>query len=259
MLPVIGIVCDTSSNGKHLYHQVGDKYITALRNCSNALPVLLPSLEKAVPPIDFLDLVDGVLFTGGYANVQRQLYGLPPAPESEAQDLLRDQNSLPLIKATVERGIPMFGICRGFQELNVAYGGTLFPRLHEVPGRIDHREDQDAPIDVQYGSAHAVTPKAGGEMERLFGAEPFQVNSVHMQGVDRIADGLQIEAVADDGTIEAMSVAGSMAFSLAVQWHPEWKATENPFSVKLFQTLGQKAAKYQEMRLENHSRTHELA
>lgn len=148
-----------------------------------------------------------MLFTGAYANVQRQLYGLPAAPEGEIEDPLRDQNVLPMIRATLDRGIPMLGICRGFQELNVVFGGTLFPRVHEIEGRMDHRENPEDPIEVQYGPAHNVTPTQGGLLADLLGAEPFDVNSIHMQGVDRVGEGLVVEALANDGTVEALSVA----------------------------------------------------
>lgn len=249
MKPIVGLVCDSHSNGKHLYHQVGDKYIAALVECAGVTPILFPSLEKPVATHEFLDLVDGMLFTGAYANVQRQLYGLPAAPEGEIEDPLRDQNVLPMIRATLDRGIPMLGICRGFQELNVVFGGTLFPRVHEIEGRMDHRENPEDPIEVQYGPAHNVTPTQGGLLADLLGAEPFDVNSIHMQGVDRVGEGLVVEALANDGTVEALSVAEAKGFALAVQWHPEWRATENEQSKIIYEAFRKAASAYQGERL----------
>ncbi|TNE37354.1 MAG: gamma-glutamyl-gamma-aminobutyrate hydrolase family protein [Alphaproteobacteria bacterium] len=244
MKPVIGIVCDTYFNGKHLYHQVGDKYIVALTEVGGALPLLVPSLANPLDPDEILDLVDGMLFTGAPANVQRQLYGLPPAPDDENEDPLRDQTSLPFIEATIDRGIPMLGICRGFQELNVVMGGTLFPRIHEIAGRMDHRENPADPVDVQYGPAHKLTPEPGGVLAGIVGEAPFDVNSIHMQGVDRVADSLAVEGRAVDGTVEALSVKDAPGFTLAMQWHPEWKAASNPYSVKIFNHFTDQARQF---------------
>lgn len=239
MKPIIAITCDTAKPGLHMFHQVGDKYIAAIAALTSGLPLLLPSLADPLKADDILSSVDGILFTGGYANIQRELYGLDPAPVDEIQDPLRDKNTLPLMRAAVEAGIPVLGICRGFQEMNVAYGGTLHPRIHEIEGRMDHREDTTASIDVQYGPAHSVTVQKGGKLDALTSDESFAVNSIHWQGVDRIADGLSVEALADDGTIEAISVKDAKTFALAVQWHPEWRASENRQSREIFEAFDQ--------------------
>lgn len=239
MKPIIAITCDSNKKGLHLFHQVGDKYIEAIQTLTGGLPLLLPSMDDPVDVDDILSTVDGILFTGAYANIQRELYGLDPAPEGEIQDPFRDKNTLPLIKAAIEAGVPVLGICRGFQEMNVAYGGTLHPQVHEVEGRMDHRENSDDPIEVQYGPAHKVIVSDGGLLARITGKTSFDVNSVHGQGVDRLADTLFIEALAEDGTVEALSVNDSKAFAMAVQWHPEWQATQNEQSRKLFRAFGE--------------------
>jgi putative glutamine amidotransferase len=146
-----------------------------------------------------------------------------------------------MIPAAIAAGLPVLGICRGFQEMNVAFGGSLWQKLQEVPGHRDHREDKDAPLDEQYGPAHEVELVEGGQLRQLAGAARIRVNSLHSQGVQRLGAGLAVEAVADDGVIEAFRVAGAPAFAIAVQWHPEWKAMNNPFSRVLFGAFGDAA------------------
>lgn len=248
MKPIIAITCDTKQVGLHMFHQVGDKYIEAISELTGALPLLLPSMDAPIDTDDILSSVDGILFTGAYANIQRELYGLAPAPDDEPQDLQRDKNTLPLLKAAVKAGVPVFGICRGFQEMNVAYGGTLYPRIHELDGRMDHREDTDAPIEVQYGPAHSIEVKDDGQLATITGETSFDVNSVHGQGIDRLADALTIEATAEDGTIEAISVKNAKSFALAVQWHPEWQAASNKQSSKLFRSFGEAVLTYRQNR-----------
>jgi len=249
MKPIIAITCDTKQVGLHLYHQVGDKYIEAIARLTDALPLLLPSLDEPINADDILNTVDGILFTGSYANIQRELYGLSPAPDGENQDFLRDKNTIPLFKAAVEAGVPVFGICRGFQEMNVAYGGTLHPSLHEVEGRMDHREDISAAIDVQYGPAHSISVHDGGLLAAITGETSFKVNTVHGQGIDRLAEALTCEAIAEDGTIEAISVKSAKSFAMAVQWHPEWQASHNEQSSKLFRAFGAAVQSYKDNKL----------
>lgn len=238
MKPIVAIVCDTNQQGPHIYHQVGDKYIQALVRCADVTPVLIPALEDPISPAAIFDIADGILFTGGYSNIQRHHYGEAPAPDGEHEDPRRDKNTLALVKAVLEAGIPMLGICRGLQELNVALGGTLYPRVHEIEGRMDHREDKNAPVDVQYGHAHAVNTTEGGLLAHVTGEDRFMVNTVHGQAIRDLAPGLTVEALADDQTIEAVSVDGAKEFALAVQWHPEWKAWEDEPSTKIFDAFG---------------------
>lgn len=238
MKPIVAIVCDTCQHGPHLYHQVGDKYIEALVRCSNVTPVLIPALNEPVAAAEIFAIADGILFTGGYSNIERHHYGEAAAPEGEHQDPRRDKSTLALVTSVIDAGVPMFGICRGLQELNVAMGGTLYPRVHEIEGRMDHREDKNAPVEVQYGPAHDVTVTEGGTLHNIVGESRFMVNTVHGQAIRDVAPGLKIEALAGDGTIEAVSVTDAKAFALAVQWHPEWRAWENPQSTRLFQAFG---------------------
>jgi len=244
MKPVVVIVCDTHKVGPHLMHQAGDKYVQAVRRCSDVTPVLIPALDTPIETNEILDLADGVLFTGGYSNIERHHYGEPAAPADENQDPYRDKNTLALAPAVIEAGIPLLGICRGLQELNVALGGSLYPRMHEIEGRFDHREDKTASIEVQYGPAHSISVTQGGLLAGITQEPSFMVNSVHGQAINRLADALNLEAQADDSTIEAVSVKGAKAFALAVQWHPEWMAWENKQSVKIFKAFGDAARNY---------------
>lgn len=242
-LPVVVIPCDRRMVGKHMFHMVGEKYIEAIagaraRGGAGAFPLLLPVIEPALAIEEVFALADGVLFTGSPSNVHPRLYG-GPAPRSDTMlDTHRDGTTLALIRACIEGGMPMLAICRGFQELNVALGGTLHQHVHEVPGRFDHR-DNGGTVNEQYAPAHTVAVMPGGLLAEWTGAAAIEVNSLHSQGIDRLARGLAIEAVATDGTIEAVRVEGARAFAYGVQWHPEWKYFENPASQALFHAFGE--------------------
>ncbi len=236
--PLVIIPSDHRIVGLHAVHTVQEKYIAAVREAAEALPLLLPSLDPPVPPEVVLARADGVLVTGSPSNVAPARYGGPPPREGVLQDERRDETTLALIRAAVEQGVPLFCICRGFQELNVAFGGTLHQHLQEIEGRADHREKKGASLDVQYGPAHIVSIIPGGQIAEITGAAAIEVNSLHSQGIDRLADGLMPEAVAPDGTIEAVSVKNARAFALGVQWHPEWNFADNPVSRALFRAFG---------------------
>jgi len=237
--PVVGIPCDHRMIGPHPFHAVGEKYIAAVRDGAGAIPLLIPVLENPIALEEILTVVDGIFLTGSPSNVAPSNYGGPAPREGVLQDQRRDVTTLPLIRQIVEAGKPLFAVCRGFQEFNVAYGGTLHQHVQEVPGRFDHREDKNAALDVQYAPAHDVELTRGGLLERIAGTRSVKVNSLHAQGVDRLADGLVVEAVAADGTVEAIRVANARTFALGVQWHPEWKFRENAFSTGLFEAFGQ--------------------
>jgi putative glutamine amidotransferase len=224
--------------GPHPFHVVGEKYIAAVRDGAGALPMLIPVLDPPIPVADIITSVSGLLFTGSPSNVSPKLYGGPAPRDGVMQDEHRDTTTIPLLKAAIAAGIPVLCLCRGFQELNVAFGGTLHQHIHEIPGRMDHREDHSAPLDVQYGPAHDVTVKEGGLLFKILREKTFQVNSLHSQGIDRMADGLRVEAVAPDGLIEAVSMPGARGFLFATQWHPEWRWTENPISREIFAAFG---------------------
>jgi putative glutamine amidotransferase len=226
--------------GEHPFHRVGEKYIVAVRDGAGALPLLIPSLG---PPLDTEDLiasVDGFLFTGSASNVAPHRYGGHDPRHPELLDEARDAITLPLMRAGIAAGVPMLCICRGFQELNVALGGTLHQHLEEVPGYSDHRERDEDPVDIQYGPAHPVRIQAGGVLASLVPAgTDVTVNSLHSQGIERLAPGLFVEAVAPDGPIEAVSLPGAPGFVVAVQWHPEWRFQEQKLSVALFRAFGE--------------------
>ncbi len=238
-LPVVGFPCDRRMVGKHPFHVVGEKYIEAVRQGANALPLLIPVLEPPLAADDILANVDGLLFTGSPSNVSPKLYGGPAPRDGVLQDVHRDATAIPLLKAAIAAGKPVLCICRGFQELNVALGGTLFQHVQEVAGRRDHREDSTATLDEQYGPAHDVTVEPGGLFAAMIGERTFPVNSLHSQGIDRLAPPLRAEAVAPDGQIEAVSLPDAKGFLLGVQWHPEWKWSENPVSRALYAAFGE--------------------
>jgi putative glutamine amidotransferase len=237
-LPIVGIPCDHRMVGHHPFHMVGEKYIAAVRDGAGALPLLIPVLREPLPPADILATVDGLLFTGSLSNVSPRHYDGQSPREGMLQDEYRDATTLPLLQAAIASGVATLCICRGFQELNVALGGTLYQHLQEVPGRLDHREDITAPLEVQYGPAHAVEVAADGLLARLVPEKSFRVNSLHSQGIDRLAPALYADATAPDGTIEAVSMPQARGFLLGVQWHPEWRWSDNEISRAIFSAFG---------------------
>ena len=187
---------------------------------------------------EILEKVDGLLLTGSYSNVEPHRYDGEPSRPGTLHDAHRDETTLALIGRALETAVPLFAICRGFQELNVALGGSLHQHVEEQAGFQDHRENPDDPLDVQYGPAHEVHLVEGGLLHSLAGTDTVQVNSLHSQGVARLAGGVTVEAVANDGLIEGFVVDDAPGFALAVQWHPEWKVTEDPLSLAMFKAFG---------------------
>lgn len=236
--PVVGIPCDFRALGAHAFHMVGEKYITAVREGAKALPLLVPVLDPALGTDEILASVDGLLLTGSPSNVAPTRYGGEPPRTGVVQDERRDETSLALLRAAVARAIPALCICRGFQELNVAFGGTLHQHIHEAEGRSDHREDKTAGLDVQYGPAHEVVVSEGGLLAQIVEPRKFMVNSLHSQGIERLAPVLHADATAPDGTVEALSMPGASGFLLGVQWHPEWRWSENAVSRAIFAAFG---------------------
>lgn len=237
--PLVGIPADRRQLGHHPFHVAGDKYAVALLDASGCLPVIVPAIARELELAELLESLDGLLFMGSPSNIEPHHYQGPPSEPGTPHDPHRDATTLPLLPRAVAAGVPVFGICRGAQEMNVAYGGTLWPRLQDVPGLQDHRENPNDPLDVQYGPSHEVQLTPGGLLQRLaHGAERVAVNSLHWQGVRELGAGLEIEARADDGVIEAFSVAHAARFALAVQWHPEWQVMNNEFSRSIFAEFG---------------------
>ncbi|MCG8504394.1 MAG: gamma-glutamyl-gamma-aminobutyrate hydrolase family protein, partial [Sphingomonadales bacterium] len=242
--PVVALICNTKEIGENIFHVVSEQYIAAVRDAAGAMPLLLPVLPTPVESEALFGVVDGVVMTGAVSNVHPHYYAGPKSREGVLHDPQRDMTSLELINAALDLGIPLFCICRGFQELNVALGGSLHQHLEEIEGRIDHREPKDQSKDVQYAPAHDVTLTPDGYLAGLLGKSRLTVNSLHGQGVDRLADRLRVEAVADDGTIEAVTVADASGFALGIQWHPEWRPFENPDYRAVFNAFGDAVRAY---------------
>lgn len=234
--PVVGLpMCVKFIDGQN-YHTVGEKYLTALIEGSGVYPLSYPALGSALPVDALLDHVDGLLFTGSPSNIAVEHYQGDPDRDDSPQDPGRDAVTLPLIRAALKRDIPMICICRGFQELNVALGGTLHTRIHELPGKLDHRGGNGTYEEI-YQPAHDLHLEKGSVFANIFGTEKIIVNSVHWQGINKLGQDLVVEGLAPDGIIEAVRVA-TKRFALGVQWHPEYRCSENPDSMKLFRAFG---------------------
>jgi putative glutamine amidotransferase len=236
--PVVGIPADRRMIGPHPFHAVGEKYIAAVVQAADCLPMLIPVLETPLDVTQILAHVDGIFFPGSPSNVEPARYSGQPSEPGTLHDPHRDATTLSLIPRAVAAGVPVFGVCRGFQEMNVAMGGTLYQRVHEIEGLHDHREDKAQPLEAQYAPVHDVLLEPGSMLRSLARAERIRVNSLHGQGVEKLAPDLSVEARAPDGLIEAFRVKSAPSFALAVQWHPEWQVMKNPFSQALFAEFG---------------------
>lgn len=236
--PIIGVPADRRIIDPHPYHMVGEKYLTALIDVADALPLLIPVLAEHLDIDEVLEQIDGILLPGSYSMIEPHHYDGDPAEPGTLHDPHRDEMVFGLARRALDHRVPILAVCRGFQEMNVLLGGTLHQKVHEVAGLNVHVENKDDPLDVQYGPSHPVALVDGGLLRRLMGQDSVMVNSLHEQGVKRLADGVTVEAIADDGLIEAFSVDEAGSFALAVQWHPEWKAADNELSVKLFKAFG---------------------
>lgn len=242
--PLIALVADCRESDGQTFHTVGDKYLRAIALGAGGVPIVLPALAALHTPEDLRALVaglDGVCLTGSPSNVHPSHYGEPARGQTGPHDVERDATTLALIPELLRQGVPLLAICRGFQELNVALGGTLHAQVHQVPGLMDHRAPRTDDRALRYGPRHPVRLAPGGELARLAGAGTLMVNSLHGQGVARLAEGLVVEATASDGLVEAARVRGAARFTLGVQWHPEYRALDDPFSTRLFAAFGEAA------------------
>ncbi len=245
MKPLVGISCCTKYFGVFGMpnHAASDTYIRATDHVVGGVPILMPANGPTADIETLLDRLDGIILTGSRSNVQPTLYDGPPHAEGTYEDPARDGITLPLIRAAVSRGVPVLAICRGFQELNVALGGSLHQRLQDLGDRIDHSTPMQPSPKVRQGKAHAIRVTPGGWLHRLSGATEIAVNSLHNQGIDRLAPGLAIEGVAPDGTIEAVRVVPTPSrpapgFVVGVQWHPEYDWPEDALSRAIFAQFG---------------------
>lgn len=237
--PVVLLPADVKQLGAHPFHAVGQKYILAVAEAAGALPLLVPAVSDHIELEELLAIADGVLLTGSVSNLHPSHFGQEVHDPSLPLDPARDALTLKLIRATIDAGIPLLAICRGFQELNVAFGGSLHQAVHKVTGLNDHREADDTPAEAQYAPAHPVSLVANGQLASIVGSNQMNVNSIHGQGIDRLGGGLTAEAYAPDGLIEALHVDGARSFALGVQWHPEWKVMENPQYLAIFKAFGE--------------------
>ena len=244
--PVVGVIGNAYRiEDRWATQLVGERNLRAVAEVSGALPLMFAASPDITDIGALLDAVDGVVLTGARANVHPTRFRTEPDPRHEPYDLLRDDLALALSEACVDRGIPLFGICRGLQEMNVAFGGSLHPEIRELPGRMNHRmprletgEIHPDP-DVVFADRHDVSLVPGGAFARLFGCETIRVNSLHGQGILEPGGRVVVEGVAEDGTIEAIRIADAPGFALGVQWHAEYDPQQNPINRALFQAFGE--------------------
>ena len=242
------LVCVSASvmeleNRRHLVHGTGAKNIDAVERFAGCVPVMLPALGERLDVESFVERIDGLVLTGGRANVEPQHYDGPPFPDDEPIDPERDATALAMVRACVAAQVPVFGICRGIQEMNVALGGSLHYRLHLLDDKDDHRmpRHDDVTVDEIFRLRHPVRLTRGGLFERLAGVSEAMVNSLHGQGIDELADALEVEAITPDGVIEGVRLRNDRTFTVGVQWHAEWKPQEHELSRKLFEEFGRAA------------------
>ena len=245
-LPLVLVPACNKMIGDHPYHIAGKKYADAVR-LAGCLPLVVPNADPAELQA-LLAIADGVFLTGSPSNVHPSHFEEDVLDLSLPLDPARDAWTLPLIRHALASGLPLFTICRGTQETNVALGGSLHQAVHDVEGKADHRADYAQPVDVQYGPAHEVFVEPGGVLERIVGRAKFDVNSVHGQAVNRLGAGLRVEARAPDGVVEAFSAADARGFNLCVQWHPEWQAAANDVSMRMLTAFGQACRQWKEGR-----------
>lgn len=245
--PVVGIIGNsTLLNDTYQVHAGGMMNSVAVAEVSNCLPLIIPTDPRLVSVEELLELCDGFLLTGGRPNVHPSEYGEEETPAHGTFERARDAITLPLVRACVERGQPFLGICRGFQEVNVAMGGTLYPEIRDLPGRMNHRMPPEGTIEEKFELRHSVRFTPGGVFHRLMGAEEVMTNSLHGQGINRAGARIAIDGYAPDGTPEALFVRDAPGFTLSVQWHPEWNAVDDPVSRPLFRAFGEAAQEWSE-------------
>jgi putative glutamine amidotransferase len=237
--PVVGIIGNSYlAYGSYPTHAGGTMNTEAVANVARCLPLVIPSDPRYVPLDDLLERCDGFLLTGGRPNVHPEEYGEAATDAHGQFDRARDSLTLPLIRACIARGQPFLGICRGFQEVNVAMGGSLHPEIRDLPGRLNHRMPPEGTLEEKFELRHEVSFTANGVFHRLMGAEKVMTNTLHGQGIKTAGKRVIVEGTAPDGTPEAIYIADAPGFTLSVQWHPEWNAANDPVSRPLFEAFG---------------------
>ena len=243
--PVVGVIGNAQVvNDRHNVQLVGQRNMRAIAEVANALPLMFAGTPDITDIDALLGAVDGILLTGARANVHPSYFGIEPDPRHEPYDQDRDAVALALIEACVARSIPLFGICRGFQEMNVAFGGSLHPEIRELPGRMNHRMPRldngeiHPDLQVVFADRHEVRLVADGVFASLLGCKTIRVNSLHGQGILEPGKRVVVEGVAEDGTIEAIRIADAPSFALGVQWHAEYDPQSNPVNRALFKAFG---------------------
>ena len=253
--PVVGIITSEASafSGRQMLHSVGQRYVNAVMQFSGVIPTLIPTCMSKKDLKDYITQIDGVLLTGGRANIEPHHFGGTKFPKDEIIDPARDYTALNLIKECTKLHMPIFGICRGIQEINVAYGGTLIYRVHECNGKKDHRmpQNDDASVEEIFKPRHIINFSRDGLFEDFLGQSQVVVNSLHGQGIERLGDGLKVEALSEDGLVEAVSIEGYDTFGIGIQWHAEFhpERAENYINKVLFKKFGTSCQKFQSKRL----------
>lgn len=246
MKPLIGISCCQKAFGRFamLNHAVSDTYVRAVGDLVGGVPMLIPANGSRADIDTLIERLDGIILTGSPSNVEPALYGGDPHPPETPEDHCRDAVTLPLVRSAIALGLPLLGICRGFQEMNVALGGTLYQRLQDLPGRMDHSTPMQPLALIRHAKAHSIRVVPGSWLHRVAQAREIAVNSLHNQGVDQLAPGLVAEGYAPDGTIEAFRVTQRPGFAVGVQWHPEYDMETDPVSRRIFTAFGDAVASY---------------
>lgn len=256
--PVVAVICDRIRYFEHPVHAVPETYLRALHETAEVMPLLLPVTPEMLDVSTLLATVDGVMLPGSPSNVAAARYGAGPLPEQTLTDEYRDETVFSMLPEVIARGIPLLAICRGFQELNVFFGGTLNAAVHERPEGLDHREgDHHRPLACWYEDKHSVDIAPGGVLASLCEATRVSVNSLHHQGVAALGEGLRVEALAPDGLVEACSAPDAPGFLLGLQWHPEMSTGHSPLARQIFTRYGDACRQRQQSRLLSGENNHE--
>lgn len=243
--PIILVTSDIKAIDGYNWHAAPSTYLAALTSTAKVIPLIAPSLGADMDDAEcILNQVDGVLATGSRSNVNPALYGLEPTEANGPYDPERDGATLPLLRRAVQKGIPVFAICRGMQELNVAFGGSLITEIQNMDGREDHRAPVSEHQDERFRLAHSITIKTGSLLETVLGTDKIEVNSLHRQALGTLGDGIEVIAEAEDGTIEAVGVKNACGYVIATQWHPEYWVNSDLPSRRLFEAFGNAARNY---------------